>query len=191
MHEYLKQSLKTGHVICISEGSAEEAIIKKLFDNDKLIFKSDDLYGEDKLIRSFSRTRKGRNFARENLQMDYGEQHVNIVRILDSKNEKFNLGKEYEERIESGEIRIFNILTRPEIEILIIINEGHYSNFTNKSKGIDANNYCKVELNMKEVKRKSFVSNYFYNVEILINSIQDYKKLHSKKSELSLCDLLE
>lgn len=27
MQEYLRNSLKTGHVICISEGSAEEVVI--------------------------------------------------------------------------------------------------------------------------------------------------------------------
>ena len=47
--------LKTGHVICISEGSAEEVIIKKLFESNKLIFKNGDIYIEDKLIRKFSR----------------------------------------------------------------------------------------------------------------------------------------
>ncbi|SHH41052.1 hypothetical protein [Sporanaerobacter acetigenes] len=43
MQEYLKleESLKTGHVIWIPEGSAEEVIISKLFDNNKLIFKNE------------------------------------------------------------------------------------------------------------------------------------------------------
>lgn len=191
MQEYIKDSLKIGHVICISEGSAEEVIIKKLFNNDKLIFKNGDIYGEDKLIRSFSRTRPSRKFAKENLEMDYGERHINILRILDSKTENFNLGKIYEERVNSGEIRIFNILTRPEIEMLIIINEGYYEKFTNKTKGLNANVYCKNEFNMKQVKSNDFVSSYFYDIEILVNSIREYKRLHSEKDEYCLFDLLE
>ncbi len=191
MQESLKCLLKTGHVICISEGSAEEVIIKKLFESNRLIFKNGDIYGEDKLIRKFSRTRQGKKFARENLEMDYGERHINILRILDSKKESFNLGNIYEERVQSGEIQVFNILTRPEIEMLIIINEGHYQKFTNKKGNISANAYCKTELNMSDVKSAKFVSDYFSNIDILINCIKKYKELHYRKDEHSLFDLLE
>lgn len=156
-----------------------------------MIFKNGDIYGEDKLIRKFSRTRQGKKFAKENLEMDYGERHINILRILDSKRESFSLGKVYEERVKSGEIQIFNILTRPEIEMLIIINEGHYQKFTNKKGSINANVYCKTELNMSDVKSVKFVSDYFSDIDILINSIKKYKELHSRKDEHSLFDLLE
>lgn len=186
MQEYLRNSLKTGHVICISEGSAEEVVIEKLFNGDKLIFKS-----EDSLIRDFSRTRKGTKFAKEHLHLDYGDEHINILRILDSKSERFNLGKVYEERVESGEIRVFDILTRPEIEMLIIISEGYYDNFTNKGAGQKASIYCKDELKMKDVKSQKFVSSYFYDVEELINSIKEYRRLHAKAGEYCLFDLLD
>ncbi len=187
----LEDSLKTGHVICISEGSAEEVIIKRLFESNKLVFKRKDIYKGDKLIREFSRTRQGKKFAGENLEMDYGERHINVLRILDSKSENFNLGPVYDEKIQSGEIRIFDILTRPEIEILIIINEGHYQKFTNRKGGIKASTYCKKELNIEDVKSKNFVSNYFNDANILINSITRYKNLHQVEGECCLFDLLE
>lgn len=186
MQEYLRKSLKTGHIICISEGSAEEVVIKKLFNGGKLIFKS-----EDSLIRDFSRTRKGTKFAKEHLHLDYGDEHINILRILDSKSERFNLGKVYEERVESGEIRVFDILNRPEIEMLIVISEGYYDNFTNKGSGQKPSIYCKNELNMKEVKSEKFVSSYFYDVEKLVKSIQGYKRLHGERDEYCLFDLLD
>lgn len=191
MQESLKNLLKTGHVICILEGSAEEVIIKRLFENNNLIFKNGDTYDGSRLIRKFSRTRQGRKFARENLEMDYGERYINILRILDSKREKFSLGKVYKERIQSGEIQIFNILTRPEIEMLIIINEGHYQKFTNRKGGIKASVYCKTELNLDKVKNVEFVSDYFSDVNILVNSIIGYNELHSKKDEYGIFDLLE
>lgn len=191
MQKSLEPSLKTGHVICILEGSAEEVIIKKLFESDKLIFKNGDVYDGCKLIRKFSRTRKGRKFAKENLEMDYGEKHINILRILDSEREIFCPGRVYEERIRAGEIQIFNILTRPEIEMLIIINEGHYSRFTNRRGGISTNAYCKIELNMKKVKSSKFISNYFSDLDVLINSISEYKRLHPRRDEYSIFDLLE
>ena len=190
MQRYMKESLKSGHVICISEGSAEEVIIKKLFRRNRLIFKYDDIYESDELIRSFSRTRNGKRFAKEKLEMDYGERHINILRILDSKKEKFHLGNTYDERIDSGEIRLFNILTRPEIEILIVINEGHYDRFVNK-RDTKACDYCKHQLNMKKVKSAEFVSEYFGDIDILVNSIKEYKRVHSKKDEYCLFNLLD
>lgn len=190
MRESLKNLLKTGHVICILEGSAEEVIIKRLFENNSLIFRNGDTYDGNSLIRKFSRTRQARKFARENLEMDYGERHINILRVLDSKKEKFSLGKVYEERIRSGEIRIFNILTRPEIEMLIIINEGHYQRFTNRRGGIKANTYCRKELNLNKVKNKKFISNYFSDIDILVNNIKKYNELHLRGNEYNIFDLL-
>ena len=96
MRESLENPLKTGHVICILEGSAEEVIIKRLFENNNLIFKNGDTYDGNSFIRKFSRTRQAKKFAREFLEMDYGERHVNILRVLDSKKEEFSLGKVYE-----------------------------------------------------------------------------------------------
>ena len=42
--------------------------MKKLLESNNLIFKNGDIYKEDKLIRTYSRTRQGRKFARENLK---------------------------------------------------------------------------------------------------------------------------
>lgn len=123
MQEYLKDSLQTGHVICVLEGNAEESIIEKLLDNDKLIFRRNDTSEDGKLIRNFTQIRKSKNFTEKYLTRDYGESHVNILRIIDSKSEKFNLPRIYHERIADKNIRIFDILTRPEIEILVIIIE--------------------------------------------------------------------
>lgn len=186
MREHIRQSLKTGHVICIFEGTAEEVVTKLLFNDDRLIFKK-----KDQLIRDFSRTRKGEKFAQEHLQRDYGEEHINIVRIVDSSTERFNLGKVYEERVKESNIRIFNIVTRPEIEMLFIISEDNYASFKNKASGQKPSTYCRSVLNMKELKREKFVYNYFNDLEKLIASIKDYKKLHGTRNEYCLYDLLD
>lgn len=191
MSQTLKDSLKTGHVICILEGTAEEVIIKKLFGSNKLVFKNRDVCNGEKLIRKFTKTRAAKKFAEENLKMDYGSSHVNILRILDSKREKFNLGRVYEGRILAREIRVFNILTRPEIEILIIIAEGHYERFTNRAGKIKANIYCERELKLGNIKSARTVTDYFTDEDKLISSIVEYNRLHAKRGELSIFDLLE
>lgn len=72
-----------------------------------------------------------------------------------------------------------NILTRPEIEMLIIINAGYYDNFTHRGAGRKPSLYCKEQLDMKDVKSEKFVSGYFYDIEKLIDSIKEYRRLHA------------
>lgn len=190
MPKYLKESIKTGHVICICEGNAEETIIKKLLNENKLLFKKEDYHNEEKLIRQTTKVRSPKRFSKDYLQRDYGEAHLNILRILDSRTEKFNLGRVYQKSIDEKNIRIFNILTTPEIEMLIVISEGWYNSFTN-SKNLKPSEYCKQHLKVDSVKSKSFVSSYFMDTVKLLDSIKSYKKLHAKKDEKCLFDILD
>lgn len=82
-------------------------------------------------------------------------------------------------------------MTRPEIEILIIINEGKYAEFTNRRGTERASSYCKRELKLKNIKSIKGISNYFDDIALLINSIQEYKRLHSNNHEYCIYDLLK
>ena len=99
----------TKYVACICEGSAEQAIIELLLDNDKLIFTYDDML-EGEVIRC----RSARNFEKQYLRKGFTEK-ITVLRILDSRREQFNLSKAYVDKIE-----VINVITAPEIEMLII-----------------------------------------------------------------------
>lgn len=191
MREYLRESIRTSHVICITEGAAEEVIIQKLFEENKLVFSGEDKVSDEDLIRVFTRFRAANKFEQAYLRQDYGDVPLTILRILDSKKENFKLKKIYNERIKNKNIRVFDIRTMPEIEILMIINEGWYDKFTTKSQGLSASNYCKTHLKQRNIKSKEFVGNYFYNIDILLNSIEVYKRKHNKKENLCIADLLD
>lgn len=49
---------------------------------------------------------------------------ISVIRILDSRRENFKLGKAYENKVD-----VINVITAPEIEMLIIFNEGKYNKF--------------------------------------------------------------
>ncbi len=66
------------------EGNAEEVVIKKLYDSNMLIFKNEDMSEGVELIRDFTRVREAKRFADEYLTRDYGKNHINILRIIDS-----------------------------------------------------------------------------------------------------------
>ena len=98
---------------CICEGSAEAAIIDILVDNGLLIFSRDEMLDE-KVIRC----RNAKRFEEQYLRKGFDSQ-ISIIRILDSRREEFRLSKAYEHKID-----VINVITAPEIEMLIIHSEG-------------------------------------------------------------------
>ena len=101
---------------CICEGSAEEAIIDILVDNDLLIFNREEML-EERVIRC----RSAKRFEERYLRKGFDEQ-ISVIRILDSRREEFRLSKAYEQKID-----VVNVITAPEIEMLIIHAEGAYA----------------------------------------------------------------
>ncbi len=81
---------------CICEGSAEEAIIDILVDNDLLIFNREEML-EERVIRC----RSAKRFEERYLRKGFDEQ-ISVIRILDSRREEFRLSKAYEQFKRSG-----------------------------------------------------------------------------------------
>ena len=120
---------------CICEGSAEEAIIDILVDNDLLIFNREEML-EERVIRC----RSAKRFEERYLRKGFDEQ-ISVIRILDSRREEFRLSKAYEQKID-----VVNVITAPEIEMLSIHVEGAYDQF--KRSGKKPSEFCKTNLRM-------------------------------------------
>lgn len=106
------------YIACICEGGAERAILDLLLDNHKLIFERKELIEEEVLS-----CRKGAEFETRYLRKGFTDK-ITIYRILDSRSENFKLSKGYKHKIE-----VKNVITAPEIEMLIICNEGKYKEY--------------------------------------------------------------
>lgn len=52
------------------------------------------------------------------------EDEISVIRILDSRRENFKISKAYEYMVD-----VINVITAPEIEMLIIFNEQKYREF--------------------------------------------------------------
>lgn len=167
-----------GIVACICEGSGEQAIIELLLDNNILEFSKQDLL-EDKVIR----VRSAAKFEEMYLRKQF-DKKITIVRILDSRKENFKLSKLYKNKV-----KVMNIITAPEIEMLIIHNENAYEHF--KKTGSKPSEYCRKYLGYKDVKNYQFVRDYFSNIDTLLGAIKTYrKKANVRKGEMTLFDLL-
>ncbi len=178
-------SLELGNeqlIACLCEGSAEQTIINLLLDADALIFSREQLIDEKPI-----KTRSAREFERRYLRCDF-ESPITVLRILDSHNEKFKLKAEYQTQIGN----VYNIVTAPEIEILIIITEGHYERFSNKSH-LKPSEYCEQEFKFgRKIKQETFIRNYYKKSEDLKAAIQQYAKYCKRKpKEYCLNDLLK
>lgn len=165
-------------IACICEGAAEQAIMDILLENEAIIFKKEQLLDE-KIIR----TRSAKNFEQNYLRKSFINK-IRLYRILDSRRERFNLSKLYKEKVE-----VINIVTAPEIEILIIHSEDKYDDFKNSNK--KPSEYCKQDLKYSEAKSYNFVREYFSNTQKLVAAIEQYQqKAKIKPGEKTLFDLL-
>lgn len=78
---------------------------------------------------------------------------------------------------------VINVITAPEIEMLIIFNEDKYNEF--KKSGKKPSIFCKENLRMSSVKSYDFVKEYFENPKILVQAIKKYNEI-SKSRKRSL-----
>lgn len=165
---------------CICEGGAERAILELLLEQDKLIFSKEELL-EEEIINS----RRGRDFEERYLRKEFSGK-ITVYRVLDSRRENFKISKAYQNKVD-----IVNVITAPEIEMLIICNEGKYKDFE-KRKNMSPSEYCKSILRYKDVKSVSFVKEYFSDIAVLERSLHEYRKITKRrKNEKTLWDLLK
>ena len=164
---------------CICEGAAESAIIDILVDNDLLIFSRSEMLDE-----SVIRCRNAKRFEERYLRKGFDDQ-ISVVRILDSRREEFRLSKAYAHKID-----VINVITAPEIEMLIIHNEGAYEQF--KRSGKKPSDFCKIDLRMHDVKSYDFVKEYFSDPDTLVRAIKEYRRVANiPNGEYTLLDLLK
>lgn len=167
------------YVACIAEGSAETAIIDILLEADLLVFNREKLLDETVL-----RSRSAKAFEDRYLRKRF-DGKITVFRILDSRREMFTLRKEYQHKVD-----VINIITAPEIEMLVILNEDKYIQF--KKSGKKPSEFCKSELKLKDVKSYDFVTSYFSDPEVLLKAMKQYReKSRLHKGEYSLLDLLK
>lgn len=164
---------------CICEGAAEHAIIDILVDHDLLIFSRSEML-EEKVIRC----RSAKKFEELYLRKGFTDS-ISVIRILDSRRENFRLSKAYAHKVD-----VINVVTSPEIEMLIIHNEGVYERF--KRSGKKPSDFCKTDLRMHNVKSYDFVKDYFSNPETLVNAIKEYRRIANiPNGKYTLLDIMK
>ena len=173
--------------LMMCEGNNEKAIMNLLLDANKLKITRDDLIELTPFhVRQLS------NPTIISMLKNYNKE-VTILRIGDTQKDKLIIPKELKDIVSPN--RIYKYCTLPEIEILLIINEGLYNEFLkskDKPKGFAIKNirYNKVKYNQSS----EFFVNYYGGKRIsnLVDNLKKYKHIKKhNKDELYLADLLK
>ena len=167
--------LRGHHPIISCEGTAEQVIIEKLSEADALVFPAGDIVG-------ITRTRRARDIQDEFLGYDY-DWPVCIVRVHDSRRERFRLGNLYAFRFP-----VADIITHPEIEVLAVIREGAWGRWHKSGK--KPSDYCVQDLGLRGIKTSEFLNSY-WDAGSIANAAKEYRRLSKLlKGELCLDDLI-
>ena len=175
-------------LLVMCEGTNEKKIMDILMENGKLKFSEDDLLG---LTIYHARQISKSAQVRTELNIFPGE--VEVLRIGDKQSDKLVIPKDYKDRI----VKVDKYCTKPELEILLIIAEGLLGEYEKVKSKVSPKEFAKahIKLGKKAYDNSSkFYEDYFgNNVDALVDSISQYKKLRGKthqKGELCLDELI-
>ncbi|NLQ74990.1 hypothetical protein [Streptococcus mutans] len=180
--------MKKNYSAIICEGAAEEAIVEILLENNCIVIENDEyLIGNGPI-----RIRDAKKFCDTYMGKNYGSK-IDLFRIIDSKNENFNFGSARYRKIFQEKIEVINVITPPEIELLIIVSENRFKKFSN-SHHSKPSDYCMQELKINSVKSFKFVKEYFSDVNKLLDAIKEVHRIKQSsipKHFRTLYDLLK
>lgn len=163
------------HPIISCEGTAEQVIVRKLVAADALVFPAAD-------VVEVTRKRRSADIQADFLGFDY-DWPVCIIRVLDSRKERFRLGNLY-----SGRFPVASIVTHPEIEVLAIIREGEWGRW--RKTRMKPSDFCKQWLGMADVKSEAFLDRYWDAATIKAAALEYRRLSNIPKGEACLADLI-
>lgn len=157
---------KDDYVAVICEGNSEKNIIKILLEEDKLIFTEDQLLDGEILGNS---NRNAKKFRDKYLTLDYDKKIV-ILLVCDKYHSNFKINAPYDRNIKS----INFIVTKPEIEMLMVCALGYEKEFYKVKQKTKASEFMKDKLG-ENVKSQNVIRD-FYSQHSLVESIKKYSQ---------------
>ena len=177
-------------ILLMCEGQNEEVILNILLDANAFCFSRDDLIGR----RPYPIRQLNNPTIKSELK-HYGLP-VKVYRIGDKQNEKISIPKDLKAIVTQKEI--YKYCTKPELEMLLILNEGLEKEYEKVKSSQSPKTFAKknIKYNGKKYDQSSEFLKMYYsgnNTKQLISNTKKYKiyKKHHNKDELYLADLLK
>lgn len=182
--------LTTRYVLFSCEGVAEQVVITKLIEEDRIVV-PDDKVVRDRDGQPWTRLKKAKDVQREYLWTDYPNGLV-VARIVDVNPGRLVFDKPYRLR----DIRVLDFVTRPEIERLVLVKEGQLGAFEarrGRERQLNASDWCVQKLGFSDVKSQEFLETYWRDARELVKCIRKAQSTQGgkKSGQLGLVDLLK
>lgn len=158
-------------VLC--EGTNEKQILNLLLEHNKLIFEKDDLIN----LEIFHARQIVPNI--ESSIRAYNKDDITVIRIGDKLSDKLVIPESISHIIK--EENIYNYLTRPELEMLLIINKGLFKKFNKIKSKIRPKIFAEENIHINK-RFYDCTSDFWYqfyhkNIRALISDIKACKRL--------------
>lgn len=177
-------------IFLMCEGQNEEVLLNILLEADALCFTRDDLIGQ----RVYPIRQLNNPTIKSELK-HYGLP-VRVYRVGDKQKDKLTIPKDLKNIVSSNEI--YKFCTKPELEMLLILNEGLEKEYEKVKNSKSPKEFAKehIKYNGRKYDQTSeFLKEYYggVNVKKLISNIKKYKtyKKSHAKNELYLADILK
>ncbi len=176
-------------ILLLCEGLNEEVLLNLLLDDNAFCFTRDDLIGR----RPYPIRQLSNPTIKSELQ-HYGLP-VKVYRVGDKQNDKLMIPKDLKKIVSINEI--YKYCTKPELEILLISNEGLEKEYEKVKSSQSPKIFAKenIRYNGRKYDQSSdFLKKYYggNRVKKLIQNIKKYKKYKRHiKDELYLADILK
>lgn len=171
-------------VLC--EGTNEVCIINLLLKHNKLKFGIDDLVS----LKPFNARQLSNPTIKSELRVY--NRPVEVLRIGDTQRDKFLIPRDLNDIVLKD--RIYKYCTLPELEILIILNEGLYKQFQKSKESPKTFAKRNIIYNNRRYDQSSDFLEMYYGgkrINMLTQNLIDYKHLKKhKKDEFYIADLL-
>ncbi len=172
--------------LILCEGKNEVCIINLLLKYNKLKFKIDDLIA----LKPFNARQLSNPTIKSELRVY--NRPVEIMRIGDTQRDKFSIPRELNNIVFKN--KIYKYCTLPELEILLIINEGLYKQYLNSKESPKTFAKRNIIYNKRRYDQSSEFLKIYYGgkrINMLVQNLIEYKHLKKhKKDEFYLADLL-
>lgn len=177
-------------ILLMCEGQNEEVLLNCLLNSNALCFTRDDLIGR----RPYPIRQLSHPTIKTELK-HYG-QPVKVYRVGDKQTDKFPIPKDIKNIVSSSEI--YKYCTKPELEMLLILNEGLEREYEKVKSSESPKMFAKknIKYNGRKYDQSSEFLAMYYGKDNVVNLIanikqyKNYKKQHNR-DELYLADILK
>ncbi len=182
-----RRLLQTRSVLFSCEGTAEAVIIDRLVEGGRTIVPVPDVV-RDNDGRPYTTLRQMKDIRDRFLGVGYPDGLL-IVRIVD-----VNPGNIVIPKLYRREVELRDVITRPEIEALVLAREGAYQDWYRHGKSsLKPSEWCEQRLGFgRQLKTRKFLEQYWNSADTVVNAIRTYDQLlgSHRHEQLNLSDLL-